>query len=539
MTKTDQFRRWLPWTGVVTSGLLLAAAFPPLAWQELAWVALVPLMFVVRAWPPRKALTAGLVAGAVFWLFSIAWLRHVTYAGWITLALYNALYLAVFAAAVAWWFRRFGAGRILVNLLYMVVAAASWTALEYIRSHCCTGFPWNTLAISQYEMAPLRQLASWSGVYGLSALIVLFNAGVGVTLLRYRQRGLRYGRSPHPELMFGFLVLALAFAWGIRQFKTGPTRHTPVRVGLVQTNIPQPDKWSEDTVDTIFDRLRSLTLGIHEAGGADLVVWPETALPEDLWYSEPCFALAVDMARAGSPLLVGSMDTHYAEDQAPRYFNSSFLFDDEGVLIGAYDKQHLVIFGEYVPLQRVLPFVEAMTPIEASFTAGTSNTVFRLPQPEVPFSVLICFEDTMPHLARKAVGEGARLLVNQTNDAWFERSSAPRQHMAHCVFRCVENRVPAVRCANTGVSCYIDEMGTVREELHDGTGNTFTTGFIVPWVLVPEEGRPLTFYTRHGDVFARSCLVVLGLVLLLMVVLRGYPGRNGPQDPVEGPVGER
>lgn len=518
--------RYLPWVGAVVSGLLLAAAFPPLEWKESAWVALVPLLLAVRSCPPSRALTIGLAGGAVFWLFSIAWLRHVTWPGWVALALYNALFVAAFTGVAAWWFRRFGAGRTLVNLLFLIVAPACWVALEYVRSHVCTGFPWNTLAISQYEVAPLRQLATWSGVYGLSGLIVMFNAGLAVTVLRYRERGLRYGQSAHPELMLAFLSLAVAFSWGVMQFQTVTPLHTPVRVGLVQTNIPQPDKWSEDTVDMIFDRLRNLTLGVHKAGGADLVVWPETALPEDLWYSEPCFDLVMEMARSGAPLLVGSMDSHYPEDEGPRYYNSAFLFDAEGELQGAYDKQHLVIFGEYVPLQSALPFVEAMTPIEASFTPGLTNTVFRLPRPEVPFSVLICFEDTLPYLARKAVQEGARLLINQTNDAWFERSSAPRQHMAHCVFRCVENRVPAVRCANTGVSCYIDDLGNIREVLDDGEGDTFVSGFIVPWVLVPSEAAPLTFYTRHGDVFARSCLAVAALLLVVMVILSWIPRRS-------------
>jgi apolipoprotein N-acyltransferase len=512
-------RRWLPWAGAVFTGLLLAVAFPPLEWKEAVWVALVPLLLVLRSALPRRAFTIGFLAGFVFWLFSIAWLRHVTHVGWIILAAYNALYPAVFACVAAWWLRRFGAGRLVVNLLFMPVAAACWVALEYLRSTLFTGFPWNTLAISQYAVAPLRQLATWSGVYGLSGLIVLFNIGVAVTLLRYRERGFRFGRSAHPELMLGFLLLAVSFSWGVMQFQTVTPLHTPLRVGLVQTNIPQPDKWSEDTIDIIFHRLRSLTMEIHETGGADLVVWPETALPQDLWYSQPCYDLVMEMASNGAPLLVGTMDTVYAEDLSPTYYNSSFLIAQDGEALGRYDKQHLVIFGEYVPLDDLIPFVEAMTPIEASFTPGPTNTVFRLPQPEVAFSVLICFEDTLPHLARQAVLEGARLLINQTNDAWFERSSAPRQQMAHCVFRCVENRVPALRCANTGVSCYIDDLGEIQEILHDGEGDTFTTGAITPWVLVPSFLSHLTFYTRHGDVFAHSCLAVFAMVLVGMVVL--------------------
>jgi apolipoprotein N-acyltransferase len=248
------------------------------------------------------------------------------------------------------------------------------------------------------------------------------------------------------------------------------------------------------------------------------VVWPETAVPDDILRSRRSYDLVSGLLTNGVPILVGSMDTEWIGDYRPVHYNSSFLFEpDQGPLQG-YDKRHLVLFGEYVPLQRFLPFMTAMTPIQASFTPGSTSTVFRLEEPDITFSALICFEDTVAHLARESVRNGARLLINQTNDAWFDVSAASRQHMAQCVFRCVENRVPAVRVGNTGVSCCIDPYGRVYDVLEKKDGGTVFPGFKNTSVLVPPPDRAPTFYTRKGDMLGGSA-AMLSVTLFLAMVL--------------------
>jgi len=503
-----RLRLTLPWAAAIGTGLLLAASFPPLEWAECAWIALVPLLIASRYAAPRHALGLGFVSGLAFWMPTLSWLVYVTVAGWLLLAAYCSLYLAAFATLTALWFRWAGADRWTRNLLALVIVPAAWVSLEYLRSTIFTGFSWNALAISQYRVLPLRQIAAWGGVSAVSAVLVVFNTGVVTTVLRYREAGVRPGRTAHPELALAFLVMVLAMLYGIQAVRSDGQTMTPVRIGLVQTDIPQVDKWTEETVPLIFERLETLTQEILDGESVDLIIWPETALPRDVRYDPASLQLVTNLVQGGVPILVGSMDYVLPYDGSIRYYNSSFLFETDGTISHGYDKQHLVMFGEYVPLERVLPFMNAMTPNMASFTPGKVATVFRLAEPEIPFGVLICFEDTMPGLARGYVREGARLLVNQTNDAWFERSSAPRQHMAHCVFRCVENRVPAIRCANTGVTCFIDHLGEIRSELQDETGSTFTAGQLVHWALVPQDDHTPTFYTRHGDVFAWGCLLV-------------------------------
>lgn len=501
-------KRWGPEAGAVLSGLLMAASFAPLAIGEAAWIALVPLLVATRFVAPRGALRLGLLAGSVGWLLSLAWLARVTVAGWCILSLYCALYVAATAGVSALWWRRFGADRFLPNVGFMLVMTHLWAGLEWVRSNFATGFPWNALGVSQCGNTALLQVAAWGGVYAVSALVVWVNAGLVATILRYVERQGRWGRRPHPEIFLAFLVVAVAFAGGVHRVRALAPGEQRLRAALIQTNIPQDEKWDEAKIELIYQRLHELTLAALHGGPLDLVIWPESALPDDVRSSPPSYDLVYGLCTNGVPLLVGSMDTEWPDAGAPRYFNSTFLFDAEGMLAGAYDKRHLVPFGEYVPFRRALPFMKAMTPIEESFSPGHTSTVFRLGEPAVSFSALICFEDTVAALARASVRNGARLLVNQTNDAWFDPSSASRQHMAQCILRCVENGVPAVRVANTGVTCHIDRRGALRAVLEDGQGGTLLAGFKTVELAIPPDDMPLTFYTRHGDVFAVFALLV-------------------------------
>ncbi len=521
-----ELRRSFPSVMAATaSGLLLAAAFPPLEWAEAAWIAWIPLLLVCPRSSPRNAFRLGLLAGAIFWLCTLFWLTHVTWPGWILLSLYCALFMAGFTYAAAWLMREWGTERFGATFGLMLVLPLVWVGLEYLRCVLFTGFAWNPLGGSQYANINLIQIAAWTGVYGVSALIMLLNLALGLTLNHYIRQGLRGRPAWHPELMIGFLVLALALWTGNRV--VAQDRHTvSVRTAVVQPNIPQYEKWTKDFVDTIYERLSSLTRMAIHAGAPDMVIWPETAVPDYVRQSRRSSELVRDMARLGAPILVGSMDIEWVEEGHARYYNSSILFDRDGAPVEVYDKQHLVMFGEYIPLRRFLPFLTAMTPIEESFDAGAESTVFSLEEPAVSFSVLICFEDTVARLARRAVRKGARLLVNQTNDAWFEESIAAWQHMTHSVFRAVENRTPIVRAANTGVSCGIDAHGRIHDLLVDVDGNTFIKGFGIVNSRAPAEDRAWTFYTRHGDLFAWTGLIAV-------VSLLGAAWRRARQAAVE------
>ncbi len=515
-------REAIRFAAAVCSGLLTAAAFPPLEWLETAWIAWVPLLLLLPHVSSRRAFQLGFLAGAVCWLCSIFWLTHVTWAGWFMLSLYCALFTGGFTYAAHGLMRQWNREHVGGAVGLMIVLPLVWVGFEYLRCVLFTGFAWNPLGGSQFAKINLIQMAAWTGVYGVSALIVLVNTGIAQTLNRYMRYGIRGKRGWHPELMLVFLALAGALFLGTRAARTEEKGYTLLRVAVIQPNIPQYEKWTKAFVDSIYARLGTLTeLAIH-AGKPDLVIWPETAVPDYVRESRRSYMLVRDMARLGSPILVGSMDIAWEDEGAPRYYNSSILFDVQGAPVEVYDKQHLVMFGEYIPLRRLLPFMTAMTPIEESFDPGTESTVFRLEDPDIPFSVLICFEDTVARLARRAARNGARLLINQTNVAWFEESSASRQHMTHSVFRAVETRTPAIRAANTGVSCGIDSHGRIHDLLADVDGHTFIAGFNIISSHIPPEDRAWTFYTRHGDVFAWTGIIAAATVL----AAAWYQGRN-------------
>ncbi len=518
----DFMKKAGPWVAAIASGLLLFAAFAPFEMAEAAWIALVPLLVAVRGASLRRAFDYGLLAGSVFWLASISWLTHVTIGGWVGLALYCALYVALFAAGAALWLRRWGCDRWLKNLSFMTFAAAGWAGLELVRSTWFSGFPWNPLAATQYRNTALLQMGAWGGVHGVSALVVWVNAGLAVTVMQYIERKGTWGRRPHPELIAAFLVVALVFAWGVKRLRATDPGADPVRLALIQTNIPQDEKWDEAKIEFIYGRLRNLTRGALRAGPADLIVWPETALPDDVANSEPSYGLVYELVTNGVPLLVGSMDSRWLEEGGPLYYNSSFLFDKRGAVLDIYDKQHLVPFGEYLPFPGLLSFLRALTPIGESFSCGTTATVFRLPERNLAFSALICFEDTLPALSRAAVRNGARLLLNQTNDAWFDPSAASRQHMIQSILRAVENGVPLVRVANTGASCVIDRRGVIQSMLANEYGEIRLSGFKLAEVRPAPADMPLTFYTRRGDLL----VILAGLAALAYTAVLGWLERK-------------
>ena len=514
-------------TAATASGLLLASAFPPLEWAEAAWIAWVPLLLVLPQTTPRRAFELGLLAGATFWLCALFWLTHVTWPGWILLSLYCGLFVAGFSALAAWLMREWDRERLAGSLGVLFMLPLVWVGFEYLRCILFTGFAWNPLGGSQYARINLIQVAAWTGVYGVSALIILINTAVALTLHRYGRHA-RRGRGWHPEMMIGFLTLLFVMLAGTRLAQPTQNHAQVLRTAVIQPNIPQYEKWTKEFVDSIYDQLRSLTqLAIH-AGEPDLVIWPETAVPDYVRESRRSYELVRDLTRQGAPLLVGSMDMEWVDDAPPRYYNSAILFDRQGTLVEVYDKQHLVMFGEYVPLQRLLPFMTAMTPIEASFDPGAESTIFELEEHAVSFAVLICFEDTVSRLARRAVRKGARLLINQTNDAWFEESSASWQHMTHSVFRAVETRTPIIRAANTGVSCGIDAHGRIHDLLADADGNTFVSGFKIISSRIPAEGRALTFYVRYGDIFAWT-----GVIAALALVIAAWRSSRNERETKE------
>jgi len=508
------------------SGLLLAAAYPPLELGYLAWIALVPLGVAVRGADGRRAARAGLLAGTVFWLLSLAWLNRVTTIGWGLLSLYCALYFVPPALLAARWPRPGAVPVWLSNVAFMIGWTAVWTGGEFLRGTLGTGFPWNPLGVSQFDNPPMIQGAAWGGVWAVSALVAWVNAGAIATIRRYAEAApQRRWRQPHPELMLAFLAVVGAFVHGWRSVAALPPPDTTVRVALIQPAIPQYAKWDEEFVAGIYERLVALSEAAQRAVRPELLVWPETAVPGDVRNDEAAWAAVRAAIAGGAPLLAGALEVERGDDGAPRYFNSALLIGADGAILETYDKQHLVLFGEYVPFSRRFPFLRRLTPAAYDVEPGGRATVFRAPRPDAPFASLICFEDVFPYLSRRFARAGARWFINQTNDAWYDISSGSRQHLAHAVFRCVETRRPMARAANTGITGWIDVAGRIGggSESEGGLLPHYTpdgglaAGFLGADIPLLPADAPPTPYLRRGDLFAgATCAIALGMMILVL-----------------------
>ena len=519
------------------SGFFLACAFPMpplLAGMEggnAAWLALVPLLLVLPHVSLRRGAWCGFIAGCIFHLIGLSWLlalritwgnTPLTVLSWIGLALYCSLYLAGFAALYTIFSQkllRFGAwGRMGMILLAPMV----WVGLEFLRAVLFSGFPWNLLGASQYENPVLLQPARIGGVYAVSFVIVLFNTSLALTVQRiwHEVRSGNKRRRIHVELMFGLLVLALVWSMGVRSLSRLQRLATEdprgIRVAVVQPAIPQVQKWSEEHAREIISVLRAQT-ELALMSQPDLLVWPETATPGLVRFDPESRALVQDAVAEGASLLVGTMD---ADFDTRDYYNAALLVAPNGRIHASYHKRHLVPFGEYVPLTGWFPFLERFAPLGFSCTPGEiDQEPMPLPGPDgdVAASILICFEDVFPYLARRDVRNGAQVLVNLTNDGWFDGTSAARQHLALAVVRAVENQVPMVRSANTGVSAFIDQGGRIKEV--PGPRAEGARGWGARGVVVLPAGEHLPLYTRFGDwLLAIPC--ALGTVVLLGLSFR-------------------
>jgi apolipoprotein N-acyltransferase len=275
-----------------------------------------------------------------------------------------------------------------------------------------------------------------------------------------------------------------------------------VQVAVTQGNIKQGEKWKKEVVQSTLERYGQLS---DQVKGARLVIWPETAAPFFFLRTPDFSAQVQEIARRNGAFLLFGSPAWELTPQGERYFNRAFLLNPEGKVAGYYDKAHLVPYGEYVPLQRFFPFIQKMVPMIGDFAEGPVGGVVSLPEGAV--GPLICFESIFPNLSRAQVQNGARLLVNITNDAWFGTTSAPYQHLSMSVLRAVENHVCLARAANTGFSAFIDGTGRMlwRSDLFVPAAHALD----LPWL----PGG--SFYSRYGDVFAWACVILTGLALIL------------------------
>lgn len=485
-------------------GAVLALAFSRAEWHVFGWVGLVPLFAAIDGRSPGAAARLGWVYGLTFFSLALYWIVP-------TIATYTAIPVPVALAALlllsgvlALYTAAFAAGTAVATrggVALVVFAPLWWVALEWLRSWLFTGFPWASLGYSQHRHRFIVQMVEVTGVYGVSALLVLFNVVVFSVLGR---RGTRKARACQLGALSLLMLGAHQFgAWRLRDLaRRPPERH--LRAAVVQGNIPQDVKWNPGFQETTVDTYARLSRAAARQG-ATLIVWPETAAPFFFQTEGPFSDRLRALAReTGAWLLFGSPAFERAPGAEARLRNRAYLVAPDGSTAGFSDKVHLVPFGEYVPLKRLLFFVDQIVEGIGGFEPGPGPTTLTVAADHV--GALICYEAIFPALVRQFVAGGADLLVNLTNDAWYGQTAAPEQHFAMAAVRAVENRVPLLRAANTGYSAFVLPDGRVLQR----------TELFEPAVRVADLAWPLvhTWYTRYGDVFAVGCTGASGGLLL-------------------------
>ena len=548
-------RSW-PWLAAIVSGALYRGCFTPFDQAWLCWIALTPLLAAVwfsggeskRRW--LRNLLLGYVAGLAFFGSVFFWLVTVTVPGMVLVALYMALYVAAWA-----WFcgllrphprkvvprkvsgldavtQRLAAKRAAAqgisiapvdslpnesagspwlstinNLRLAFLLASGWIAVETLRAHIFTGWGWNTLGSALHAQLAMIQIVEFTGVPGLSFLVAFTNVIVIATVCRFvAERKVRRAR-PHFDFTLTMVAIVGVMSYGIRALQL-PSPALTLRVAAVQPNVPREEKFNAEYAQATFDkftRLSQIALPSHP----DLLIWPESSMPAPVLQDEGTYRFVTQFSAATKvDLLLGAIDI----DETGAY-NAALLVSAEGRRLQLYHKVHLVPFGEYVPGRNTLPGIGWIVgdQVPEDFAFGKEHTVFNLTRDAVRVAPLICFEDTIGELTRQFVLAGANLLANVTNDGWFLQSSGSRQHLDNAVFRCVETRLPMVRSANTGVTCFINEFGWITH-----LQPQFTEGVLISEVRVPINYQP-TFYVRHGEIFAEACAWIAALTLVFLI----------------------
>jgi apolipoprotein N-acyltransferase len=483
----------------VSAGLLMTASFPKADLGELAWVAFIPLFYAIKGASPRRSFKLGFLTGIVHYGTLLYWIvgviNHYGHVPtvlsliiFMLLIFYLSLYPGLFSAAVSQLRAR--------SFPFYLTAPLFWVALEYVRSFLLSGFPWENLGYSQYDQLRLIQISDILGVYGLSALIMAVN---GVLFefsnsVRRNRTTIWIPLAATGLVLGGFLIYG---TWRIE--KTDKTAgDAPKRtVAMAQGNVDQSVKWLPSFQRETLRRYATLSRDALKTS-PDLIVWPETALPFYFLDNEDLTVQVLELVRNSAVYFVLGSPSFLRSEHGIRYYNSAYLVDPTGKVVGKYDKVHLVPYGEYVPLKRFFPFLGKIVEAVGDFDSGEKGQVLSWDNEKI--GMLICFESIFPELARAMVSNGAQLLINITNDAWFGRSSAPYQHLSMVVFRAVENHLAVARAANTGISAYIDPVGRLLDQ--------------TPLFEEAMRSRTLpvmshkTFYARHGDIFAIGCVFV-------------------------------
>ncbi len=494
----------------IIGGFFLTASFPSMGTCRLAWIALVPMMILIKSPSCKNNFYVGFLTGFVHYITLIYWLTGTlgTYGNvpiffsiplLILLSAYLAAYMGIFAAVLGWLRPS--------PVISIIFFPALWVFLEYVRSFFFTGFPWELIGYSQFNNLNIIQISDIFGVYGVSFLVILSNLSVSLIILYFKGSSW-YGQkialksAALPALVF-VLILSGTWYYGKQRLKTiDKLSNTAdsINIALIQGNIDQTIKWDKAYQQSTLEKYIRLSQSVKK-DNPDLIIWPETAAPFYIQHNKELSTILMNgICDIGTDFIIGA-PSFMLENKGIKYFNSAYLINKKGDIQGRYDKSHLVPFGEYIPFSKCFPFLNKIVEGAGDFHHGRKGVVTHWNKCKL--AILICYEIIFPQLAGAMSNNNASLIINITNDAWYGRSSAPFQHFSMAIFRAVENRRSLVRAANTGISGFVGPGGRVLAKT-----DIFKKAAVTCQVPLMHDK---SFYSRYGYVLIVACF---GVVLI-------------------------
>jgi apolipoprotein N-acyltransferase len=482
---------WRRLAMAIALGATASLAMPPLSLAPILLPAFTGFLWLfdgIRT--PKGAFAAGWAFGFGYFVFGLYW---IAFALTVDLASFFWMipfavaglpaFLGLFTGAATW-----GLSKLKLSGLGGALAfALLWGLAEWLRGHVLTGFPWNLVGYAWFDWTPVLQSVSVVGIYGLSLVTVLAAALPAAVIDRERGSWNRKGVIASGAAILALALVAAGGALRLAQADAGTVPGVTLR--LVQPNIAQADKWVPALWMDHFRRHLELSAG-PGAEGVTHAIWPETAVPYRLAQDATARRAIGQVAPPGGLVLTGAPRT-MPPGEPPQYWNSLFAITEDGAIAGTYDKAHLVPFGEYVPLRDILP-IDRVVPGREDYSAGPGPRTLDLPGLP-PVGPLICYEAIFPGavIDWREGTERPAWLLNITNDAWYGETAGPHQHFAIAATRAVEEGLPVVRVATTGVSGVVDAHGRVIAYL--GLGEQGVVDAPLPQALEP------TIYARMGD----------------------------------------
>ena len=509
----------------VLTGLFLGTLWEPFNQSGNVWFALVPLLLLLRQpLSLKRSFGLGVLCGMVAWCIQISWMLSLTATGgpvalvtaaWLSLSAAMSVYMGLFAVVVTFLRRRIatqpGFGRI---ALVAVLEPMAWAGFECLRAHLFTGFSWNPLALATTSMVPVAQLAAVGGTVALSALVVAVNGAIATIIERFwwsvkHQAPTRWFEKMTLSLesVVPFVLFLAAFLWGtarVRTYQQLEDKRDAVMI-VELTDTPSLFDSPVDTVKKVSEQIRDMA-DLVSFFKADLWVWPESAISDVAFPHQEVERLFTGLSQTAKvPLLFGAM---WYSEKTGGWNNAALMITDKGLdREQVYAKRHLVPFGEYLPYDKKITWLQQFVPCGQSCEAGTDRVMITTPS-GLRVGPLICFEDTVALVAREAVLAGAQVLVNMSNDSWFDESHEIQQHAQQAILRCLETGVPMVRSTNFGVNVAIDAVGRVQP----------IEAFPTRVSVTPQPFA--SFYLRYGEaVFGVPCTIFV-LCLLFSIVLK-------------------